>query len=266
MPAATEQPGRSTRRPRAAVELLVVLGAFAAFTWVHAHVARDVAAATAHALTLQDAERTLGIDVALAANRWLVAQPTWVAVAAVYVYRSYYLVLLGVLVWVFVRHPEVYLRARRTLLAMMLLVLPVYWAVPMSPPRFALAGVVDVVRRHDPLGDRSAPTPGSSYTAMPSMHVGFSAWCAYAVWLALRTSHPRAAWAAWLFPLVMTGVVLTTGNHYVLDVVGTAVLLAASIGAATLWGRAVERRRRPRERVDAPGHDDGGDIPATLNV
>lgn len=259
------QPGRSTGRPRVLVELAVVLGAFVVFTWVHAHVARDVAAATAHALALQDLERTLGIDVALATNRWLVAQPTWVEVAAVYVYRSYYLVLLGVLVWVFVRHPEVYLRARRTLLAMMLLVLPVYWAVPMSPPRFALGGVVDVVARHDPFGDASVQREGMSYTAMPSMHVGFSAWCAYAVWLALRPSHPRAAWAAWLLPLAMTGVVLTTGNHYVLDVVGTAVLLAASIGAATLWGRAVDRRRRD-DRAVAPGHDDGGDIPATLNV
>ena len=99
MPGATERPGPSTRRPRALVELVVVLGALTVFTWVHAHVARDVAAATAHALALQDVERTLGIDVALATNRWLVAQPTWVEVAAVYVYRSYYLVLLGVLVW-----------------------------------------------------------------------------------------------------------------------------------------------------------------------
>jgi hypothetical protein len=35
---------------------------------------------------------------------------------------------------VFVRHAEVYRKVRRTMVAMMVLVLPVYWAVPTSPP------------------------------------------------------------------------------------------------------------------------------------
>jgi TolA-binding protein len=39
----------------------------------------------------------------------------------------------------------------------------------------------------------------------------------------------------------MVAVVLTTGNHYVLDVVGSAVLLAAAIAVASLYGRLAER-------------------------
>ena len=31
-------------------------------------------------------------------------------------------------------------------------------------------------------------------------------------------------------------------NHYVLDVVGSAVLIAASVGAAAVWGRLVASR------------------------
>jgi hypothetical protein len=79
---------------------------------------------------------------------------------------------------------------------------------------------------------------------MPSVHVALSAWCAYAVWSALRTSHARLALLAWLFPLAMTAVVFATANHYVLDVVGSAVLLIASIAAASAWGRVAEHRHR----------------------
>jgi hypothetical protein len=157
---------------------------------------------------------------------------------AVYVYRTYYVVVLAVLVWVYVRHADVYRRGRRTMVAMTALILPVYFAVPMSPPRFAQPGIVDIVARYDPLSRSSG---ASNYTAMPSLHVGWSLWCAYAAWLALRGAHPRAALLPWLFPLLMTAVVLTTGNHYVLDVVGSLALLTLAITAASLSIRLTDR-------------------------
>ncbi|WP_433445149.1 phosphatase PAP2 family protein [Nonomuraea sp. CA-141351] len=45
------------------------------------------------------------------------------------------------------------------------------------------------------------------------LHVGWSLWCAYAVWYALRDSHPRSALLSWIFPLDMAAVVRITGNH-----------------------------------------------------
>jgi hypothetical protein len=35
----------------------------------------------------------------------------------------------------------------------------------------------------------------------------------------------------------MITVVLTAGNHYVLEVVGSAVLLGVSVAVASVWGR-----------------------------
>ncbi|RDJ94032.1 hypothetical protein B4Q13_17660 [Lacticaseibacillus rhamnosus] len=58
------------------------------------------------------------------------------------------------------------------------------------------------------------------------------------MWAALRVTHPRLALLAWAIPIVMTAVVLGTGNHYVLDVAGSAVLLASAIGLATPTGRS----------------------------
>ena len=57
--------------------------------------------------------------------------------------------------------------------------------------------------------------------------------------------HPRVALIVWLFPLVMAAVVITTGNHYVLDVAGSVALLTVSIAAAAAWGRYRRRRARP---------------------
>ncbi|MEV7012151.1 phosphatase PAP2 family protein [Streptosporangium sp. NPDC051022] len=189
-------------------------------------------------------ERALHLDIELKANRWLTEHPALIQ-PAVYYYRLYYLAIIGVLVWVFVRQADVYVKVRRTLVAMTALVLPVFWALPMSPPRFALPGVVDVIAEHDILGghaSRAVDNGQNLYSAMPSMHVGWSLWCAYAVWCALRPSHPRLALLSWIFPLGMATVVLITGNHYVLDIAGSVVLLVVSIAVVSVWGHLAERR------------------------
>jgi hypothetical protein len=79
---------------------------------------------------------------------------------------------------------------------------------------------------------------------MPSLHVGWSPWCAYAVWSALRVTHPRVAVLPWAFPVLMAADVLATGNHYVLDVVGSVVLLLVSILVTSAWSRLAGRRCR----------------------
>ncbi|GII38186.1 hypothetical protein Pph01_31890 [Planotetraspora phitsanulokensis] len=231
--------------------MVVLLLGFLLFTRLHAAAGKDVASATANALTLQSVERALHVDIEQMANEWLTEHPTLIQ-PAVYYYRLYYVVLVGVLLWVFIWHADVYIKVRRTLLAMIALVLPVFWALPMSPPRFALPGVVDIVAEYDILKSHTSQGIGNGqnlYSAMPSLHVGWSAWCAYAVWSALRVSHPRLALLPWVFPLVMAANVLVTGNHYVLDIVGSGVLLVAAIAAASMWGRLAERGRRARPGI-----------------
>lgn len=233
----------SRRRPSLLVEVVGLVLAFVLFSRLHSAAGKSHLDATVNARHLQSVERALHLNIELTANRWLTGHPALIH-PAVYCYRLYYAVLLGALVWVYVRHAEVYRQVRRTLLAMLLLVLPVFWALPMSPPRFALPGIVDIVAQHDLFASTAARDPSNGqnhFSAMPSMHVGYSAWCAYAVWLALRGTHPRLALLAWSFPLLMTAVVLSTGNHYVLDVVGSAVLLTVAVGVAKLTGRLARK-------------------------
>lgn len=103
-----------------------------------------------------------------------------------------------------------------------------------------MPGIVDIVAEHDPIAgaaSRDLANGHNHFSAFPSLHVGWSALCAYAAWLVLRRRHPRLRLLVWLHPMIMAGVVIATGNHYVLDVVGSAVLLAASTAAATVWSR-----------------------------
>lgn len=224
-------------------EIALVAAVLLLFTRLHSATGTDVAAATSNALALQSLERGLHLDVELAMNRWLTEHDTLIP-SAVLLYRLYYAVLLGVLLWTFLRRPTLYVHVRRIFVAMTGLALMVFWALPTSPPRFALAGVVDVIAEHDILigqPSRDMESGANHFSAMPSLHVAWSAWAAYAVWLAMRESYPRAALLAWLFPLVMVADVLATGNHYVLDVVGSGVLLAAAIGVATGWATFIRR-------------------------
>ena len=164
------------------------------------------------------------------------------------IYRLYYLPLAVVLLWVLFRRHTLYPTVRRALVVMASLALLIFWLFPVSPPRFALAGVVDIVVQHDLFAggaSRDLTNGQNLFSAMPSLHVGWSALGAYAAWLALRGQHPRAALIAWLFPGIMVGVVITTGAHYVVDVVGSAALLTVSIAVATGWDRWRLARQAP---------------------
>jgi PAP2 superfamily protein len=236
-------------------ELILLLLWFLLFTRLDAAAGKDLATADANALALQSLERAVHLDIERSANGWLAGNLV-LSHLAVYLYRLYYAVVAGVLLWVFIRHADVYRKVRRTMVAMTVLVLPVYWAAPMSPPRLALPGAVDIVARYDILdrASRESWTSPSHYTAMPSLHVGWALWCAYAVWSALRGTHPRPALLSWLFPLLMAADVLATGNHYVLDIAGSIALLAVSVVVASMCGRI---RQHPAARRIHPGQRSG---------
>ena len=61
---------------------------------------------------------------------------------------------------------------------------------------------------------------------MPSLHVAWAVWVA----LAVVVAWPRARMSAlaWLYPVVSTLVVLGTGNHFLMDAVAGAALVAAA--------------------------------------
>jgi membrane-associated phospholipid phosphatase len=95
---------------------------------------------------------------------------------------------------------------------------------PVAPPR--LVGEPDVVAQHEMSALAHPDGLINPYAAMPSFHVAWSLISA----LAIGAAMPRARWIVLAYPMVVSIVVVITGNHYVLD-----VIVGASIAATTWW-------------------------------
>jgi len=66
---------------------------------------------------------------------------------------------------------------------------------------------------------------------MPSMHIGWSTWCAVAMWPLLRRRWHRGL--MFLYPIATLFCIIVTGNHYWIDGVGG--LLAFAVGTLAGW-------------------------------
>ncbi|MFI9818067.1 phosphatase PAP2 family protein [Saccharothrix variisporea] len=214
-------------------EVPLLLVGYFLFGLARAAVDRGEPAATDNALLVQRLEQALRIAVEHPLNQAVLDHPVAIHLTG-YFYRLSVLAVPAVLIWLYVRRPERYGRLRTVLVVVMLLDLLLVWLFPEAPPRFAQPGVVDYMADHDILfsAESRVPRPGVNLlAAMPSMHVAWTTWCAYAVF------STRRIWAAWLFPLATGFVVLVTGHHYVLDVVAGVALVAVVAGAMARVGR-----------------------------
>ena len=74
---------------------------------------------------------------------------------------------------------------------------------------------------------------------MPSVHVGWAILVAIAV---ITVSRSRWRWLALLYPVLTSVAVVVTANHYWLDGVAAAVVLAAVLAVQAAVGGSGQRR------------------------
>ena len=197
-------------------------------------------------------EQALHLDPESALNRSIGTLPA-LAVPACYAYTTlHFLVTPAVLVWARYVRPDVYRRARATLVLMTLAALAGFLWFPTAPPRLLSGGgFLDSVSRFSNWGwwqSNSLPSGAraleNAYAAMPSLHVAWAVWSAATVLAITRRSLLRAVAAA--YPVVMAVVVMATANHYLADVIVGAALWPLAhwcVGLAT----AGLRRRTDRD-------------------
>jgi hypothetical protein len=75
---------------------------------------------------------------------------------------------------------------------------------------------------------------------MPSLHIGWSTWCAIAIWPLLRRRWVKAL--VLLYPAATLFCIIVTGNHFWLDGVGGLI----AFGAGSLIGWGVHRWNQDR--------------------
>jgi membrane-associated phospholipid phosphatase len=224
--------GANSKRPAWYLELPLLVVGYVAFGLARGRIDRGEELATGNALIVQSLEQHLHLAVENQLNHAMLAHPFAIYLTG-YFYRLCLIAVPVILIWLYVSRPGHYRYLRTVLVVMTLLDLPLVWLFPVSPPRFAQNGIVDYVASQDILGGGALRDPQSGlnlFAAMPSMHIAWTSWCAYAVWSVLRQRSPRVAWVAWLYPILAAIDVVATGNHYVLDIVGGVTLLALAIG------------------------------------
>ena len=147
------------------------------------------------------------------------------------------MVTLGVLVWLYRRHPGRYAAARLVLFATTGVALLGYYLFPLAPPRLMPGGdFVDTVLVHETWGSMASGDlkhMSNQYAAMPSMHIGWSLWCGLTIWALARVPWVRVL--GLLYPAATLVVIVATANHFWLDAVGGMVCLAFGFLVAGLW-------------------------------
>jgi hypothetical protein len=216
-------------RPRWWAELLLIALSYGAYSVTRNAVPDHRTAALQRAQDLLDAERALHVSFELALNH-AADHVTWLIVGMDYYYATlHFVVTIGVLVWLYCRHPDHYRAARTALYAATLAALVGFYAYALAPPRFLAAdGFIDTVVVHHTWGSwASGPVTevSNQYAAMPSIHIAWSTWCAVVLYRLARRRVARVA--ALLYPVATCAVILATGNHFEADAVAGLVTIAA---------------------------------------
>ncbi|MFF2044701.1 phosphatase PAP2 family protein [Kitasatospora sp. NPDC058170] len=169
--------------------------------------------------------------------------PALVKLANYYYASMHFAVMIGVLVWVFVRHRARYAWVRNTVVITTAVCLLVQF-IPVAPPRMLPGnGFVDVAKEYGQSvygGAVGGMVVADQLSAMPSVHV---AWCVLAAVAVIKVSPSPLRWVMVVHPVLTVAVVVVTANHFWADGLVAVVILLFAYAAQAAAGRW--RARRP---------------------
>src|SRR5919106_2388017 len=228
--------------PRGPLDLLIQLAVIAAAYWLwrHARGAVDgsMSASFAHARDLIDAERALGALIEPNVQSWAI-DAGWPAEVARWGYANLHFkgscLMLAIL---YFGYRGSYGFVRNAVLAAMAISVLGYALFPTAPPRFLPELGLDAsssVTGNTPLLSSPGDPLFNPFAAVPSMHVGL---CVILAWSLAMLVRPRLLKAGFFaYPLLMTYVVVASGNHFWLDAVFGVLAAALATGVAILLAR-----------------------------
>jgi len=215
-----------------------------------------------HARDVIQIEDALHLWIEPRLQSWYLDLPSngFIKVWNVYYGTAHFIVTVGVLVAAYRLAPERYRFIRTTLAGMTALALIGFASFTLMPPRLLDVdspygacytqgadchgyGIVDTIDKWGGLwkfGEGGMAAVSNQYAAMPSLHIGWSTWCALSMILVLGKGRKRYLW--FLYPATTFFCILVTGNHYWLDAAFGLVALAAG----TLIALGFERLRADR--------------------
>ena len=227
---------RGGLRPRLRTELGLIAVGYGLYSLTRDAVPDHRTAAMHRAESILRVEHTLHVDVELTVNH-AVDKVTPLIVGMNYYYAIlHFLITIGVLVWLYVRHPQAYRSARTVLFLATVSSLIGFYFFALAPPRFLTDhGFIDTVVKHHTWGswaDSSMDSVSNQYAAMPSDHIAWSGWCG--IMLYRYAGHRWLRIAGLAYPLFTLTVIIATGNHFVADAAGGALTLTVAFAVQRL--------------------------------
>jgi PAP2 superfamily len=221
-----------------ALQLLLLAAAY--WAWRHARGAVDssMGISFSHARDLISAERSLGLLIEPSVQHWAVGAG-WPAEFARWGYANLHFkgscLMLAIL---YFRYRPSFGFVRNAVFAAMAISVIGYALFPTAPPRFMPELGLDPsssVTGNNPLLSNPGDALFNPFAAVPSMHVGLSLILAWSLAMLVRTKVLRGLFFA--YPLLMTFVVVASGNHFWLDAVLGLLTAALATGVAMLLAR-----------------------------
>jgi PAP2 superfamily len=254
------QPGRPLSRPGPrrlslaagiAQEAAVLLALFALWQLAGSFSLVGPDGALARAQWIWHAERAVHLPSETGIQRAFLGHPLLVQALNLYYASLHFVVLISCLVWVYGWHRRQYPQVRITLVLFTAGALLIQF-LPVAPPRMLQGdGMVDTAARYgQSVYGAVAGFNADQLSAMPSVHVG---WALLVALVIVQVSRSRWRWLALSYPVLTLLAVVVTANHFWLDGIAAALLLALAL-LVQRAGRAVRRRIRARRgRPGGPG-------------
>ncbi|MFE7528093.1 phosphatase PAP2 family protein [Kitasatospora sp. NPDC057542] len=196
---------------------------------------------TDHALDraswIHHTEQVIGLPDEASWQQAVTPYPVLARLANYYYAVMHFAVMLGVLLWVFVRHRNRYAWVRNTVVITTAVCLLVQF-IPVAPPRMLPeSGFVDLAAQYGQSvygGAVGGVVVADQLSAMPSVHV---AWCVLAAVAVIRVSRSSLRWVMVLHPVLTVAVVVVTANHFWLDGIVAVVILLLAYAVLALVAR-----------------------------
>lgn len=230
------------------VEILAILAFYFVYSAIRNANEGGELEAFHNAQRLIDVQSSMGIFVEESLQDWAENfRPLIIAMN--YFYGSLHFVLTaGVGIYLFVRWSDDYPLWRNTLAITTSIALVGFVLWPLMPPRLldtlggADYGFADTLAQYPTFwsfNSGAVAEVSNQFAAMPSVHVAWALWCATAMFPRVRRTWVKALFVA--YPVMTVIAIVLTGNHYILDAVGGAAVLALGYGIARVFTRAGRR-------------------------
>jgi hypothetical protein len=228
-------------------EAALLCGLYGLWQFAGSYTVASPAGAVPRASWLWHAERLLHLPSETAVQRPFLAHPLLIQAFNLYYDILHFPVLGACLIWLYARHRAQYPEIRTTVALFTGAALLIQF-IPVAPPRLLPGtGMVDTaVKYGQSVYSWHGGFNADELSAMPSVHVGWALIVALAV---ITVSRSRWRWLAAGYPLLTLLVVVVTANHFWLDGIVAAALVAMIIAAQRLARRLRSGQSSPETPV-----------------